>query len=148
MSFLATFLHFAHDTAQAERGVALSPTLEVVARVNVEDSDLGAPKFIELTHQVAMQAYRDGSVVITNNAVTDPTQAPMTNTSFADLRVVVAFSLAKAGIIYLDRPIKLGVIPRDTLEKLKAFGESLLTDDAQDTTTLEKLKARYDGFSA
>lgn len=143
MSFLVTFLQLAHDVAQAERGVALSPQLEVLGLVNVDGGVLDAPKFTGLMHQIATQARDSDAVVITNNVITDPSQAPTTNVSFADLRALVAIPLPHVGIIYLDRPIRLGVIPRETLEKLKAFAESLFADAAHTTLTLDELKARY-----
>lgn len=140
-SFLNRFLVFAGRVAAAERGFVTDTGLNYIDRVNLSDATLQEERFSKVAAKVMQESLEKGTVVITNNVIIDPEQAPVTNTSFSDLRMVAAVPLGGIGILYLDRPIKLGIISRDVLERIMAFGNRLIeTEQTElDVPTMEAL---------
>jgi hypothetical protein len=89
--------------------------------------------------QVVEESMTTQTAVLTNNAISNPLDAPKTNTSFADLRVIVAIPVKGHGAVYLDRPIKFGVIGRDILDKLTKYAQKLVEDNHLTLTSDEML---------
>lgn len=116
-SFLARLLRVAQKVTQAERGFAVNTTLDVLERFNVDETTLEDKVFRDFAHTWLERAVNDGKTIITNNIITDPTQAPNTNTNFANLRVVVCIPVRTHGALYLDQHIRNGIIPRDVIER-------------------------------
>jgi len=145
MSFISHFLHFAKDITQSERGLAYDTQFSVVGHADIDDLVLKSAKFNDLAQQVIREAQDKNEAIITNNVIIDPTKAPTTNISFSDLRMVVAIPLVGVGVVYLDRLIKVGVIPREQIEKIKAFGDSLLSTPYE-TLSLDELKTQFEAF--
>lgn len=145
MSFLSNFMQFALEMTQSTRSVALNSAFEWVDRANVDDKTLQNAKFAELAQHVTREAVALNAPVITNNIITDPSLAPVTNTSFTDLRLVVAIPLQGVGVIYLDRPIKLGVIQRELIERLMAFGNRLTQEELTHFSTTAMREAFEQG---
>jgi hypothetical protein len=115
-SFLSAFMHLAKQKTGAERGLALNNELAIVDLVNLEQVDVMSAKFTGL--ETARQAMESGEAIITNNAVLDPARAPVTNTSFSNLKVVVVIPVPGYGAVYLDQPIKRGIFSKEIVDRL------------------------------
>jgi len=135
-AFLSRFLEAALVITQAERGFAVDETLNIQALSSVDEALLQTPDFTELAFQALQDAIKSRETVLTNNVITDPAQAPITNTNFSDLRVVVAIPAAGIGAIYMDQHIRNGIIPREQIEKLRQLASRIIganhTDMSQD----------------
>ncbi len=125
-NFLTEFMNFALQVTKAERALAVDSNLKAVSSTNVDAKALATQSFNELVGYVLSQAVEKQQPVITNNVVTNPLEAPKTNTSFSDLRIVVAVPIEGVGAIYLDRPVKMGVITREQVDRLIAFALTLI----------------------
>lgn len=141
--FLQQLLTFACRVAGAERGFVADSSLEVVGLHQLDIKTLQSERFSALAATVMQQATQSGEVVITNNVITDPSQAPTTNTSFSDLCMVVAIPLASWGMLYLERPIKHGIIARDIAERVMHFALHLL-QSKQYILDQDTLMARFE----
>lgn len=141
--FLENLLLAAKKITQSERGLAVNTDLDVLKRINLEQSVLQSSEFLDLANNCLSRAMDGGEAVVTNNVITDLSEAPITNTNFADLRVVVAFPVGTVGAIYLDKPIRDGVIPKKIIEKLVRLVDDCLQKDPQDYSH-EQLITRYE----
>lgn len=116
--FLITFMHVAMEITGAERSMVVDAQLRVQQVVNLDVATIEAPFFSTPAIGALHQAINTGTPVITNNTITDPSQAPVTNTNYSDLRVVVAIPVGDLGAVYLDQHIRLGIFPRDIIDRL------------------------------
>jgi hypothetical protein len=107
-----------------ERALAVNMEAEIIDSVNLQQADIESERFTGV--EAIQKAFENGQYVITNNLRIDPATAPTTNTNFADLRVVVALPLAGYGAVYLDQPLRNGMVPRDIVEKLMALAEHVI----------------------
>jgi hypothetical protein len=129
-SFISNFMHFSLQATGAERGLACDTELSIVDQANLDQADVMSDKF---TGFASMQrALEQGEPIITNNAVMDPAMAPVTNTNFSNLRIVVVIPLINCGAIYLDQPIRRGIIPKPVVNKLFNLGNYLLENNQAD----------------
>jgi hypothetical protein len=140
--FLIEFMNFALHVTKAERALAVDATLKAVGSTNVDPKLLSTQAFSDMVGHVLTQAVEKEQAVITNNVVTNPLEAPKTNTSFSDLRIVVGLPIKGMGAIYLDRPVKLGVITRDQVERLIAFALTLIELDNTNISA-EQMQQHY-----
>jgi hypothetical protein len=90
------------------------------------------------------QALKTNEAIIGNNVVQDLSSAPITNTNFANLRMALILPVMGHGAIYLDRPIRSGVIQKVTVDRLMALIKTVLSENpAPDLTGLfERYKAQ------
>ncbi len=134
--FLIKFMNVARQNTGADRFMAIDDTLTAQEMINVTPEVATSPDFSRIAQQSVYQALESGEPVITNNVITDPSQAPVTNTNFSDLRVIVVIPVPNHGALYLDQHIRKGVIPRETIEQLAHFARHVvahgLTDVSQD----------------
>ena len=65
----------------------------------------------------------------------------------ADLRAVVAIPLASMGALYLDQPIRQGIISRESIDRVQEFALRLIVEERTDLEESE-LKALYSASSA
>ncbi|MGJ3239508.1 MAG: hypothetical protein ACFE0Q_12430 [Anaerolineae bacterium] len=147
VAFLANFMHFAQQITRAERSLALDLERNIQAQHNVDQALLSKSSFASLLNNAFDEAISDCDVVITNNLITDPDDAPKTNVHLHELRMVVVIPLPDYGAIYLDQRIRRGVFTRDLVERIAQFGRALITDDQLTLTTAEML-ARFETESA
>lgn len=133
--FLENLLEAVLKITNAERGMAVSEDLTIQRVNNVEAAVLESAAFIEFANNCMRQAITEDKVIVTNNIITDPSQAPTTNTNFANLRVVVALPIKAHGALYTDQHIRNGVLTRKTTEKLKRLVAHLLENHYEDATT-------------
>lgn len=128
-SFLATFMKAAQEITRAERSLAVDSNFAVVAADRLNMATIESEAFRKVAMPCLERAVNKGEHTITNNVITDPSQAPKTNTNFADLRIVVAFPVADYGALYLDQHIRYGVIGKDVVDRLLAFIDYLIAND-------------------
>ncbi len=136
--FLPWFLQVAMRVSGAERGMALDLNDQIVARVNLEDKIVQEPGFIGFN--VIHEALTTGDPILTNNLITDPSDAPTTNTNFAHLRIIVVIPVSEVGAIYIDQPIRMGVIPQPTIDRLM----QVAAVDPASVNEMADLLAEYD----
>lgn len=139
-TFLVNFMRLALQKTGAERAMAADGNLSIVATMNLEQADLLSPQFTGI--EVIRQALDEGEPIITNNAVMDPERAPVTNTSFSNLRVVVVIPVEEYGAVYLDQHIRMGVIPKEVVNRLwMVAGQA--ANNRQTDISLDELEALY-----
>lgn len=119
--FLSTFMRLAQQKTGADRALACDAAFNVVDSVRVQAADLSMGDFDGF--DALRQALDTGEALITNNLIRDPAQAPITNTSFGNLRIVVIIPILNVGAIYLDQPVRNGVIAQKTVERLMLLAE-------------------------
>lgn len=122
--FLAAFMRAAREITSAERGLAVDHDFTVQDRLNLTDDVLQTPRFANLANLTLRQAMEENAPIVTNNIITNASDAPVTNTNFSDLRVVVVIPVSDMGAVYLDQHIRQGVIPRDIVDALYALAQA------------------------
>lgn len=137
IGFLNNFMHFAYTTTDSERAIALDLEMNIHDSVNVDDALLQKEDFADLLRSSIDEAINTDDIVVTNNLITDPEDAPKTNVHLHELRMVVALSLQGYGAIYLDKRIRQGIYPRDLVERLHDFARYLIENNKTDLTTTE-----------
>jgi hypothetical protein len=131
--FLGKFLRISKDIVRADRGMAVDHDLNVVTTFNLSQDVMNSPRFQESAEKALHKAFEDEQVTLTNNIISDPSQAPTTNTNFADLRAVVVIPLGNHGAVYLDQPIR-GMVSRETIERLRRFTQHILEEGLEDAS--------------
>src|SRR5690606_29096615 len=137
IGFLNNFMHFAYTTTDSERAIALDLEMNIHDSVNVDDALLQKEDFADLLRSSINEAITTDDIVVTNNLITDPEDAPKTNVHLHELRMVVALPLQGYGAIYLDKRIRQGIYPRDLVERLNDFAHYLIENNKTDLTTTE-----------
>jgi hypothetical protein len=121
--------------------MAVDRNLKVLERINLDDDTLKTPRFSVLANATLRRAMDNDDAILTNNVVTNPSEAPLTNTTFSDLRVIVVIPVGELGGIYLDQHIRQGVIAREVIDDLHSLSKQAL---AQGTLpTAEELLQMY-----
>lgn len=129
VAFLTNFMRFVQEKTNAERLMVLDLDRKIQDRINVDDTLLHKEDFADLLHNSVDEAINTDDIVITNNLITDPEDAPKTNLHLHDLRMVVAIPIRGHGAIYLDKRIRQGIFPRELVENLNDFGRYLVEND-------------------
>ncbi len=142
-SFLSRYLQIALHVTGAERGVAVDRQMQIVHHANLDERTLQNPEFMALVNTWLARALEDQNTIITNNIITDPSQAPHTNTNFSDLRAVVCIPVNQHGAIYLDRHIRSGIIPREVIDRLTEMPSQLTTEDMENESPEALLERFY-----
>lgn len=129
-SLLASLMQIAVQHTEADRAMVCDTNLAIVGSLNLEQSDILSERITE----VVQKAITSGQPVITNNAVRDAANAPHTKTNFDNLRGVVVIPVAGVGALYLDRPLKQGIIAKNTINRLMKVAEQAAKDPSTETT--------------
>ena len=137
-SLLASFMQIAIQQTGADRAMVCDTQLSIVGSVNLEQADILSERLTD----VVQKAITSGQPVITNNAVRDAADAPHTKTNFDNLRGVVVIPVVGIGALYLDRPLKQGIIAKNTVNRLMKVAEQAAKSD-QAETTADKLGELY-----
>lgn len=140
-NFLSNFMRVALEKTGAERALAADAHLAIVDMLNFEQADVLDEDFIGL--DIMRQALESGEPIISNNAVQRVIDAPNTNTSFTNLRLIVVIPVAPVGVVYLDQHIRRGIIPKEIIERLAAFGSQAVQNNQMDRGE-DELHALYD----
>lgn len=137
-NFLTTLMEFALQKTGAERALAVDTGMNVLGAINLDDEAMQARDFNAM--DCVRRALNNGEPLITNNAVIDPNQAPITNTQFRNLRLVIVIPVAGFGAVYLDQTISKGVISKETVNRLM----TLAADTAgNETVSMDDLAGYY-----
>lgn len=143
MTMLEHLLNAMIRITGAERGLAVNTLFEVLHIVNFQGDVKADTRFWDLAVQTFHKASETHQPVLTNNIITDPTQAPTTNTNFANLRVVVVFPVKQFGYVYIDQPVKRGAFTRQQVDRLRQVIERIdATSDA--TLTEDAIQSMYE----
>ena len=137
-SLLASLMQIAIQQTGADRAMVCDTHLAVVGSVNLEQAEILSERLTD----AVQKAITTGQPVITNNAVKDAANAPLTKTNFDNLRGVVVIPVVGVGALYLDRPLKQGIIAKTTVNRLMKVAEQAAKDD-QTETTAAKLGELY-----
>lgn len=125
-TFLENLMYAAKKITHAERCLVVNNEMQVIDAVNLTQETIESEEFGEFALGCLRDALNTGKPVITNNVITDPSEAPTTNTNFANLRVVVAVPVIGHGAIYLDQHIRNGIIPKQMIDRLMGLVTHLL----------------------
>lgn len=136
-TFLVNLMNAAKKITHAERCLAVDTNLQVINAVNLEQSDISSQDFGSFAMDCLRDALSTGKPIITNNIITDPSEAPTTNTNFANLRVVVAVPIVGHGAIYLDQHIRNGIIPKQMIDRLMRLVDHLLATQQEHRSDAE-----------
>lgn len=142
-AFLKAFMHLAYQVTIAERGMVVDTQLALLDTINVEPDLMQSTRFSTLANNTLQQALDRDEAIITNNIITNPAEAPVTNTNFADLRVVVAIPVPAMGAVYLDQHIRRGVIAREVIQNLHTLAKALVAKGQLDLSH-DDLLAQYE----
>jgi hypothetical protein len=137
-SLLASFMQIAIQQTGADRAMVCDTHLSIVGSVNLEQADILSERLTD----VVQKALATGQPVITNNAVRDAADAPHTKTNFDNLRGVVVIPVVGVGALYLDRPLKQGIIAKTTVNRLMKVAEQAAKANPTETTA-DKLGELY-----
>lgn len=141
-NFLENLLTAVIEITVAERGLAVSEDLTVQKVNNFDGAMLESTEFMEFANACLQRAIDTNDAVVTNNIITDISEAPTTNTNFSDLRVIVALPIKDHGAIYVDQHIRNGVIAKEVTDKLMQLVNRLL-DRQSVNFTKEQIIAVY-----
>lgn len=134
MTLLEHLLKVTIRITGAERGLAVNPLFEVQHTVNFDGDVKADADFWGFALQTFGKASETRQPVLTNNVITDPLQAPTTNTNFANLRLVVVFPIKQLGYVYIDQPVKRGAFTREQVNRLRQVIEQIDTADEASLT--------------
>lgn len=139
-TFLENLMLTAKKITHAERCMAVDDDLQVISMVNIDQETIESDQFNDFASMTLRDAMNKNEAIITNNVITDVSEAPTTNTNFANLRVVVAVPVAGHGAIYLDQHIRQGVIPKPMIERLQNLVKYLMQNQLESISDSEMLK--------
>ncbi len=142
MTMLEHLLNAIVRITAAERGLAVNMAFEVQHEVNFTEDVKADTTFWHFAQQTFRKAAETRQPVLTNNIITDPSQAPTTNTNFANLRVVVVFPIKQEGYVYIDQPVKRGAFTRQQVDRLRQMIERL--DPTDSALTEETIYSLYE----
>lgn len=143
---LSAIVHFAKEVTGAERGMSVDMDVSVLDVIGLTHDVIETATFWDAAANSLSRAMKTNQPVLTNNIITDPAQAPITNTTFTDLRVIVAIPVDGVGAIYLDQHIRNGMFQRDAIDKICQTIALILAQD-DPTYTPESLHTIYDNLS-
>ena len=140
-AFLSNFMRLALQQTGAERALAADSDLAIIDMINLDQADIMDDTFYGI--ETIRQALDSGEAIVTNNAVTNVSNAPLTNTNFSNLRVVVVIPIADYGAVYLDQSIRNGVIPKETIDRLVAVSDYYADSDELEASEEELMEVYH-----
>jgi hypothetical protein len=117
-AFLEHLLRATLEITHAERGLVVDQNLNVLQTHNIDPEEIESEKFKAFAIANLREAMAMDDPVIANDVITDVSEAPTTNTNFANLRIAVALPISTIGAVYIDRRIRHGVIPRNVIDRI------------------------------
>ncbi len=140
---IVAFLNAAMEIGACDRGMAVDEQMNILDIVNLNEDIRQSPRFNLLMSVAVRRSIDTNEAIITNNVVTSAAEAPLTNTSFSDLRMVVAIPLEGEGAIYMDKPVKLGIIPRQMVDNLYEVGQDIIKSEPSVKADKDDIITRY-----
>jgi hypothetical protein len=142
-TFLSTFMRAARTILDAERSMAFDKDMNLQDRLNIDDAELQDDSFADLVLASVGQAIEQGEAVISNNMITDASDAPQTNIHLHDLRIMVAIPVLGYGAVYLDQRIRKGVFKREVVDKITQLA-SKISQSGDTSLSEDDVTALYD----
>lgn len=142
-SFLHHFLRAARIITETERGLAVNTAMQIVTSVNIDPATIESAPFLNFALDCMQQARDHKEAIITNNTIRDISEAPNTNTGFADMRAAVALPVGDYGAVYLDQYVKYGIVKRETLDRLMRV-IAHITSTRQEDSTEQRIIEMYE----
>ena len=93
------------------------------------------PAISDFMYSLVKRALSQGQLVLSNNTFTDPNQAPTTNIGINNLRIYVVLPVPNVGVLFLDQAIGMGVVPRQTIDRLFNTLQSIASSPDADSLT-------------
>jgi uncharacterized coiled-coil protein SlyX len=128
-SILSVVMRVAKEITRAERGMSVTSDLTIIDIENITTDIVTDEAFQTAALKSLSKAIETNQSVLTNNIITDLAQAPVTNTNFTDLRVIVAIPVQGQGAIYLDQHIRDGMFQRDIIDRLNRMVTAIIDRD-------------------
>ena len=128
-SILSAVMRVAKEITRAERGMSVTSDLTIIDMENIATDTVTDEAFQTAALKPLAKAMESNQSVLTNNIITDLAQAPVTNTNFTDLRVIVAIPVPGRGAIYLDQHIRAGMFQRDIIDRLNRMVAEIVEQD-------------------
>jgi len=142
-TFLENFALAAKKITHAERYLSVGGDMKL-QNTNIDQSLLDDPDFGNFAMECLQEAVDSGEAVITNNIITDPEDAPKTNRSFKDLRIVVTMPIPDYGAVYIDQLISNTVIPKEKIDRLMKLVAHMRENQLEHLTTSEMVKLYHE----
>ena len=142
-AFLLNVMQVIKTIAKADRSLAVDGDMNLMGTDNVSEEDLETPSFSSFALDSLQEALDTGTTNISNNVIADLSEAPTTNTNFANLRMLVSFPVDGHGAIYIDQSVRRGVISKDKVALLMELIQYLLDNDMEEAS-VEDMQAVFD----
>ena len=142
-TFLDKFMQASRKITHAERSLTIGTDMKLQS-TNIDQDVLDDPDFGNFAMECLQEAVNSGDFVITNNVITDPEDAPKTNRSFKDLRIVVTMPIPDHGAIYLDQRISNTVIPKEKIDRLMKLANHIRQNQLEDISVAEIVQLYHD----
>jgi hypothetical protein len=140
-TLLTRLLRAVMTVTRVDRIYAFDTTAQLVEHVMVDPKAPDVPPLTDFMRGLIDKALSSGQLVLSNNTFTDPSQAPTTNIGINNLRIYVVLPVPKVGVLFLDQAIGMGVVPRQTLDRLyttlQAIGDRSDAEDLSDAEITE-----------
>lgn len=134
-AILTRLLRFAVAETRADRIYAFDSTGQLVDYAQLDSPSSEPPQITSLMAGLIADAIQKNELVLSNNTFIDPTQAPNTNTSIQNLRIYVVIPVKNFGVLFLDQPIRSGIVPRPIIDRLQSIGQRAGEISAPETLT-------------
>lgn len=142
VTFLTNLLHIAREVTESDRGFSVDTDLKVHEHINISEETITTELLKGVARDQLSQAMFTNKTLITNNIITDITEAPNTNTNFSNLRIVVVLPVEKVGAVYIDQSVRSGIIKRDIVERLEKMIKHFLAGTLDDVS-LEEMRSVF-----
>lgn len=143
--FLDNVMQVVKAIAKADRGLAVDEEMNLVSLDNLTEEEVNAPSFSSFAIPNLKESIEKGEAIISNNVIADLSDAPTTNTNFANLRMIVTLPIAEYGAIYIDQSVRRGVIKKETVAQLMELVQYLL-DNKMEQATADEMYAVYEEY--
>ncbi|MCU0476879.1 MAG: hypothetical protein MUC99_12370, partial [Anaerolineae bacterium] len=115
---LTRLLRAVLGVTRVDRIYAFDTGAHLVEHVMVDPKAPAEPNITDFMRSLVSKALTSRQLVLSNNTFTDPSQAPTTNIGINNLRIYVVLPVPEVGVLFLDQPIGVGVVPRQTIDRL------------------------------
>lgn len=142
---LTRLLRFAVAETRVDRIYAFDTEGTLVEYVLLDRPDAPAPEITAYMRGLIKQAQDSGEMIMSNNTFINPAEAPNTNTNIQNLRIYVVMPVKNYGALFFDQPIRGGVVPRPTIDKLFALCQRAALASTPDSLTDAQVQELYAG---
>lgn len=134
-TLLTRLLRAVLTVTRVDRIYAFDLTGTLTEHVMVDPKAPTEPALNDFMNGLVKRALSQGQLVLSNNTFTDPSQAPTTNIGINNLRIYVVLPIPNVGVLFLDQAIGMGVVPRQTIDRLFNTLQSIANSPEAETLT-------------